>query len=65
MSNNVKENNKQNMIFQSFDLWILEDVKTHDWPNLTFELPFSLGSGTNMTPPGTNKAGVVFNIHNE
>ncbi|EFH67157.1 hypothetical protein ARALYDRAFT_890639 [Arabidopsis lyrata subsp. lyrata] len=45
--------------FESFDLWILEDVKTHDLSNQTFELPFSLGLGTTMTSPGTNKAGEI------
>lgn len=45
--------------FTSFDLWILEDVKKHDWSKQTFELPFSLGLGTKMTSPGTNKAGEI------
>ncbi|XP_020866091.1 F-box protein At1g30790-like [Arabidopsis lyrata subsp. lyrata] len=45
--------------FQSFDLWILEDVKTHDWSKQTFQLPFSLGMGKNITSPGTNKAGEI------
>ncbi|VVA92332.1 unnamed protein product [Arabis nemorensis] len=42
--------------FHSFDLWILEDVKEHDWSKQTFELPFPL---VNMTSPGTNKAGEI------
>ncbi|CAL9216796.1 unnamed protein product, partial [Arabidopsis halleri] len=37
--------------FQSFDLWILEDVKTHDWSRQTFQLPISLGMGKNITSP--------------
>ncbi|XP_010480776.1 PREDICTED: F-box protein At1g30790-like [Camelina sativa] len=45
--------------FRSFDLWILEDVTTHDWSKQTFELPFSLGMGRNITSPGTNKAGEI------
>ncbi|CAL9216800.1 unnamed protein product [Arabidopsis halleri] len=45
--------------FISFDLWILEDAKTHDWSKQTFQLPFSLGLGTNFTSPGTNKAGEI------
>ncbi|CAH8253983.1 unnamed protein product [Arabidopsis lyrata] len=45
--------------FHSFDLWILEDVKTHDWSKQTFQLPFSLGLGTKMTSPGINKAGEI------
>ncbi|CAE5958898.1 unnamed protein product [Arabidopsis arenosa] len=45
--------------FHSFDLWILEDVKTHDWSKQTFKLPFSLGLGTNLTSPGINKAGEI------
>jgi len=38
---------------------MLEDVKTHDWSKQTFELPFSLRLGTNVTSPGTNKAGEI------
>ncbi|XP_019099284.1 PREDICTED: F-box protein At1g30790-like [Camelina sativa] len=45
--------------FRSFDLWILEDVTTHDWSKQTSELPFSLGPGRCMTSPGTNKAGEI------
>ncbi|XP_010480754.1 PREDICTED: F-box protein At1g30790-like [Camelina sativa] len=45
--------------FRSFDLWILEDATTHDWSQQTFELPFSLGMGRNITSPGTNKAGEI------
>ncbi|CAE5958932.1 unnamed protein product [Arabidopsis arenosa] len=43
--------------FSSFDLWILEDVKKHDWSKQTFELPFPLVN--RMTSPGTNKAGEI------
>ncbi|ESQ37118.1 hypothetical protein EUTSA_v10002533mg [Eutrema salsugineum] len=42
--------------FSRFDLWILEDVMTHDWSKQTFELPLTL---VNMTSPGTNKAGEI------
>lgn len=42
--------------FQSFVLWILEDVKKHDWSKQTFELPFKL---VRMTSPGINKAGEI------
>ncbi|XP_010463018.1 PREDICTED: F-box protein At1g30790-like [Camelina sativa] len=45
--------------FRRFDLWILEDATTHDWSQQTFELPFSLGMGRNITSPGTNKAGEI------
>ncbi|EFH69905.1 predicted protein [Arabidopsis lyrata subsp. lyrata] len=43
--------------FSRFDLWILEDVKKHDWSKQTFELPFPLVN--RMTSPGTNKAGEI------
>uniref|UniRef100_A0A1J3IRG2 F-box protein n=1 Tax=Noccaea caerulescens TaxID=107243 RepID=A0A1J3IRG2_NOCCA len=45
--------------FHRFDLWILEDVKKHDWSKQTFELPFSPGMGRDMTSQGTNKAGEI------
>ncbi|KAL1201064.1 F-box protein [Cardamine amara subsp. amara] len=45
--------------FQSFDLWILEDVKKQDWSRQSFQLPFSLGMGKDFTSPGTNKAGEI------
>ncbi|CAA7048013.1 unnamed protein product [Microthlaspi erraticum] len=42
--------------FRGFDLWILEDVKKHEWSKQTFELPYCL---LDMTSPGTNKAGEI------
>ncbi|EOA37545.1 hypothetical protein CARUB_v10011783mg [Capsella rubella] len=45
--------------FSTFDLWILEDVKTHDWSKQTFELPFSLGLARHITSPGTNSLGEI------
>uniref|UniRef100_A0A1J3GN26 F-box protein n=1 Tax=Noccaea caerulescens TaxID=107243 RepID=A0A1J3GN26_NOCCA len=43
-------------IFGGFDLWILEDVKEHEWSRQTFKLPYDL---SNVTCPGTNKAGEI------
>ncbi|ESQ33804.1 hypothetical protein EUTSA_v10007869mg [Eutrema salsugineum] len=45
--------------FDRFDLYILEDAKKPDWSKQTFELPFSLGMGKDVTSQGTNKAGEI------
>ncbi|KAG2310087.1 hypothetical protein Bca52824_021644 [Brassica carinata] len=49
--------------FDRFNLWILEDVKKHEWSKQTFELPlslpFTLGMCQRMISQGTNKAGEI------
>lgn len=47
-------------IFDSFDLWILEDVEKHEWSKQTCAFPLSWWdsvSSLKMSFPGTNKAG--------
>ncbi|CAA7047063.1 unnamed protein product [Microthlaspi erraticum] len=45
--------------FNSFDLWILEDMKKPEWSKQTFLLPFSFGIAKYVTSQGTNKAGEI------
>ncbi|EFH67156.1 hypothetical protein ARALYDRAFT_473309 [Arabidopsis lyrata subsp. lyrata] len=48
--------------FDSFDLWVLEDIEKHEWSKQTCEIPFSVWDSIedgNMSFPGINKFGEI------
>ncbi|CAL9216843.1 unnamed protein product [Arabidopsis halleri] len=48
--------------FDSFDLWVLEDIEKHEWSKQTCEIPLSVWDSIedgNMSFPGINKFGEI------